>query len=95
MYYLPTYLPAYLKVLTVVTVVTVVSSDNNQATSPQKKSRNLFIFCLFIYFYFLSILGKSNLTHLTTNVMFSQRFAILAMFFVEICWLTSVPMFNL
>ena len=30
----------------------------------------------------LSIFGKSNLTHLTTGVMFSgQRFAIFAMFF--------------
>ena len=33
-------------------------------------------------FYFLSTFGKSNLTHLKTDVMFSgQRFAILAMFF--------------
>jgi hypothetical protein len=32
-------------------------------------------------FYFLITFGKSNLTHLTTDVMFSgQRFAIFAMF---------------
>ena len=32
----------------------------------------------------LRTFGKSNLTHLTTNVMFSgQRFAILAMFFLD------------
>jgi hypothetical protein len=32
--------------------------------------------------YSLSFFGKSNLTHLTTDVIFSgQRFAILAMFF--------------
>ena len=32
--------------------------------------------------YFLSTFGKSTLTHLTTDVMFSvQRFAILAMFY--------------
>ena len=35
------------------------------------------------FFHSLNIFGKSNLTHLTTDVMFSgQRFAILAMF----CW---------
>ena len=34
-----------------------------------------------MFFYFPSTLGESNLTHLTTYVMFSgQRFAILAMF---------------
>ena len=33
--------------------------------------------------YFLSSFGKSNLIHLTNNVMFpGQRFAILAMFFL-------------
>ena len=33
----------------------------------------------------LSNFGKSNFTHLTTNVMFSgQRFAILAMFFKHV-----------
>ena len=34
------------------------------------------------------IFGKSNLTHLTTDVMFSgQRFAIIAMFFIEgVAW---------
>ena len=50
------------------------SSEKNHTTSPQK---NHAIF----FFYFLSTLGKCNLTHLTTDVMFSgQRFAILAMF---------------
>ena len=34
------------------------------------------------FFYFLSTFGKSNLTHLTTDVMFSgQPFAMVAMFF--------------
>ena len=42
--YLPSYLPAYLTVVTLVTlgtvgtVVTIVSSDTNHATFPQKKS---------------------------------------------------------
>ena len=42
------------------------SSKTNHATSPQKKSSMLF-------FYFVSTFGKSNLTHLTTDVMFSGQ----------------------
>ena len=38
-----------------------------------------------LFFYFLSTFGKRNLTHLTTDVLFSgQRFAILAMFRIDI-----------
>ena len=37
-----------------------------------------------IFFYLLSTFGKSNLTHLTTDVMFSgQCFALFAMFYVH------------
>ena len=47
--------------------------------------------------YFLSTFGKSYLTQLTTNVMFSgQRFAILAMFFLRDCvffWCEEVAWF--
>ena len=45
------------------------------------------------FFYFLSTFGKSNLTHLTNNVMFSgQRFAILTVFFVRRgCMIFSCP----
>ena len=87
MHYLPNYLPTYVTVVSVVTVatimtvVTVVSSKNNQATSLQKKNhatcqkksgKN----------HFPSTFRKSNLIHLTTDVIFSgQRFVFLAMFF--------------
>ena len=41
---------------------------------------------IYIYINFLSTCGKSNLTYLTPNVMFSgQRFAILAMFLWRGC----------
>ena len=50
------------------------SSEKVHATSPQKNHATSF-------FYFLGTFEKCNLTHLTTDVMFSgQRFAILAMF---------------
>ena len=55
----------------------------NHATYPQKNqaSSNFFFF-----FYFFSTFGKSKLTTLTTNMMFSkQRFAILAMFLLRGC----------
>ena len=41
-----------------------------------------------LFFYFLCTFGKSNLKHLTTNVIFSgQRFAILTMFFSgQVAW---------
>ena len=85
MQYLPTYIPTYVTVVivatvvTAVTVVTVVRSETNHATSHQKNLRNHIVYFL----NFLSTFGKSNLTHLTTNVMFSgQRFEILAIFLV-------------
>ena len=54
------------------TAVTVVIVLKKLPTSQKKQQKKLF---------FLSIFGKSNLTHLTTDVMFSgQRFAIIAMF---------------
>ena len=59
--------------MTVVTVVRKIMQPlhKNQATS--------------FFFYFVSNFGKSNLTHLTTHVMFlGQRFAILAMLFREV-----------
>ena len=53
-----------------------------------------------LFLYFLSTFGKSNLTHLTKDVLFSgQRFAILAKFFGEVAQfshlLTRVPDFFL
>ena len=55
-----------------------VLRKESSGSSDLKKSHNLFNF----YFSLLSSFGKSNLTHLTTDVMYSgQRFAILAMFF--------------
>ena len=55
--------------ITLVTAVTVVTVVKIKLRNLSKKSS-----------FFLSTFGKSNLTHLTTNVMFSgQRFAILAM----------------
>ena len=60
------------------------SNENNHATFPQK----------ILHFFFLNLIstfGKSNLTHLTTDVMFSgQRFAILAMFCWEVAWFLFV-----
>ena len=57
--------------MTAVTVVTVV----RKLTQPLHKKIMQHFFLLVSFF------GKCNLTHLTTNVMFSgQRFAILAMF---------------
>ena len=41
---------------------------------------------IFLYIYFLSTFGKSNLTYLTIDVMFSgQRFVILALFLWRGC----------
>ena len=57
---LPTYLPTYLTVMTVVTVrtvvtfgtvVTVVSSDKDHATSPQKKIIQPFNFFTYLNIY--------------------------------------------
>ena len=51
--------------LTTVTAVTTITTANKHI----------------LFIYFLRLFGKSNFTHLTTDVMFSgQRFAILAMF---------------
>ena len=45
-----------------------------------------------VYFYFIGTLGKSNLTHLETNVLISgQCFAILGMFDYLSETLKSVP----
>ena len=68
-----TYLFLFFTVVTAVTVVTVVRTIMQPLHT---KSHNLSFF-----FYFFIFFGKSNLTHLTADVMFSgQRFAILAMF---------------
>ena len=70
------------KVVTVVTTVTVVTVVR-KITQPHHK-KNLTTFFFIIIFNFLSYFGKGNLTHLTTDVMFSgQRFAILAMFLTK------------
>ena len=59
-------------VVTAVTVVTVV----RKITQPLNKK-----IMQPLFFYFLIFFEKCNLTHLTTDVMFSgQRFAILAMY---------------
>ena len=53
------------------------SSEENHITSTQENHASSHFFKLS-----LNIFGKSNLRHLTTDVMFSgQRFAFLAMFF--------------
>ena len=61
--------------MTVVSVVTILSSEINHATSTKKimqpKKKPFFL-------YFFSTFGMSNLTHLTTDVMYSgQRLVIL------------------
>ena len=77
-------------------------SQKTDTDKVKEKKRRCIIFCeevawffsllsvlsLLYFFYFLSTFGKNNLTHLTTNVMFSgQCFAILAMFFFwEVEW---------
>ena len=64
---------------TVVTAVSAVTVVRKITQTLQKKLCNLFSFLLLCQF-----LGKCNLTHLTTDVMFSgQRFAIPAMFLSE------------
>ena len=61
----------FFTVVTAVTAVTVVTVERTIMQTFHKK-----------IFSVLCTLGKSNLTHLTTDVMFSgQRFVILAMFF--------------
>ena len=81
--------------MTVVPVVTVVSSETNHAYSLQKILQPL------LFKNFLRTFWKSNLTHFTTDVMFSgQRFAILAMFFwflplgepIKYSWSSLAPM---
>ena len=60
------------------TVVTVVKKIMEPL---QKKIRQAPIIYIFFFLFSLGNFGKSNLTHLTTDVMFSgQQFAILAMF---------------
>ena len=50
---------------------------------------------IFKKIYFLSTIGKSNLIHLTTDVMFSgQCFAILAMFWWRGCKIFLVERFR-
>ena len=67
----------FFTVVTSVTVVTVVRTIRQHL---HKK-----ILQPLISFYFLITFGKSNLIHLTTDVMFSgQGFAILAMFKQEV-----------
>ena len=88
MHFLLTYLPTYLltevtvvTIMTVGTVVTVVSTKITQSLHTKKITQPLNCFISFFFSFFLSIFGKSNLTNLTTNMMFSgQRFVILAIF---------------
>ena len=94
MRYLPTYmaryLPTYVTVVTVVTVVvfffnekscitylpTYCSSSSYSSDSSETNHKKKFLSS-----FFLSTFGQSNMTHLTTDVMFSgQRCVILAIF---------------
>ena len=70
-----------LKKNAVVTAVTKVAVVKTIMQPLHKKILNLY------FFFFLSTFGKSNLTHLTANVMSSgQHFAILPMFCWEVAW---------
>ena len=73
-------------IVTVVIVVIVTVVKVIIVTSLNTVTFFYLFFKKYIFFKnFLSIFGKSNLTHLTTDVTFSgQRFAILAMFVIEI-----------
>ena len=67
-------------------------SEKNHATSPQKNHATSQL--LFLIFKIFNTFRKSNLTHWTTDVMFSgQRFVILAMF--SYCFLLSSSYFFL
>ena len=72
------------KVTVVLVTVVTVEIVTVVLLSVVNKKREKYIY---IYIYFLSTFGQSNLTYLTTDVMFSgQRFAILAIFFLQSCY---------